>query len=278
MPNRPPLTKKLLLVRCFRHIKIKYRREFALALLSGDESLPAHWLNQKQRHFVHLTAESTVDADVQADALELATRADRLGDLVFELIEASSKRFDAVLGLDLREQESLREGKAPLEVCKVILHNCEPWPTVAPVDEDVRSMIDTVVCEAVARSRAEQRRAATAAPTPGPRTYWQFRIWHKTRATDDDQTLFRYLLYETFELLKVVAIVVTLGALYVAIFLALYHAAPDMTVHQDMIVAGAGIVSVLGGSGLVLARQLLRPGGPRQAGPQGGASGSDGAP
>lgn len=90
-----------------------------------------------------------------------------------------------------------------------------------------------------------------------------------TRATSSDEILNRYIRYgwhqELRGLVKVfawaaasVAGAVAVSALYLAIFVALRHLAPELTVREAMIVAGAAIGTSFCGTGIGLAGQVLK--------------------
>jgi hypothetical protein len=253
--SRPQTTKELLLQDSLGRLEIKYRHRFASDLLCGRVSLPPHWLTPKQVAFVELDLHSLPDAGLRASALDLAAKVVRLGELVYGLVDDFTHRHQGDLLLDHKERGDLRRGRGPAAVRTVLFRRCGTWPATDPghVPGDVRSEVDQVL-----RNLIQQKRAESAPANEGPRDDRHLAVWHKTRATASQEMLRRYLLYESFQdaraLVAYLVVIVSTGILYIVLFLALRRLAPDLTVKEAMIVAGAP----LGGAGVAAAGSLIR--------------------
>jgi hypothetical protein len=257
--SRPGTTKELLIHHSLRRLESRYRHEFASGLLSGRVDLPARWLEHDQMVFVELEADSTLDADVHTAALELADRVLRLCDLIYDLIDDFSRRHRAAYALDQKERATLRRGGGPAAVCGVIFRDCDDWPATDPrrLRKRVRKAVDKALSDLVRQQRA-QPRPGTVPVIRRPVDDRDLAVWHKTRATDDKETLKRYLLYESFEVVRGLVGAAALSILYLGLFLALKYFTPDLTAHEDMIVAGTAIATALGGTGVVLVGRWVK--------------------
>jgi hypothetical protein len=275
--SRPHTKKEQLIRDRLGRLEIKYRREFAFRLLTGQPGLPGHWLKQSQRAFVELETESTVDPAVRDDGLDLTDRVVSLCELVYRLIDDFVGRDRT---LDQKERASLRQGRGPGAVCEVLFGSYETWPPAEPRDlrEAVRSTIDEVLRE-TARPRREARHSEPSPAPPMPRNEFELAAWHKTRATVDDDSLRRHRAYDDAEdrhlLVRVGAgavVAMAFAAAYVAMFLTLQYLAPNLTAHEDMLVAGAAVTTTVGPTSVVLAGALFSAQRLRRRGRTGGRS------
>jgi hypothetical protein len=277
---RPRATKELLIQGSVRRLGARYRQEFVSGFLSGRTGLPVRWLNPEQVVFVELEADSTLDPRVRAAALDLAARVGDLGDLVFALLDDFSQQQETVY--DRNQRAKLRRGSGPALICRVLFRRFRTWPPADPrqLGRRVRREIDRVLHAAVPQKR-------DGSPN-GPTTSWPgddraLAVWDRTRATDDPDKLKRYIVLDLVEAFVKTApgliATATLAIVYLGLFLALRHFTPELTTHEDMIVAGAAITAALGGSGAMLAGQALRArvDGRGRAGPKAGARRPGGA-
>ncbi|MGA5298879.1 hypothetical protein ACPCHT_03070 [Nucisporomicrobium flavum] len=286
---RPETTKEQLIRDGEGRLGARYRCDFAARLLSGRIDLPQQWLNENHRAFIEMERDSFVDRAHLAAARDLTGRVVRLCTLVYRVIDDFLARDET---LDQKDRAALRQGRGPAAVCEVLFRECAEWPAADP--RRLRTPVQVAVDEAL-RAVVHQRRAGQRTPLPGapaatsaaqpvtpgrPLDDRHLAVWHKSLATMDAGSLRRHLIYDSAEdfhlLVKMVgglAVMVSLAAAYVALFLALRYFAPALSTRQDMLVTTAALSTAVGPAGLTMAAGMLsaRRGRRRATGDRSGA-------
>jgi len=218
--------------------------------------------------------------------------------LIPRLIDDYLRRQALLSALDPGEREHLRRGgPVPVREAIFRACASWPPADPDRLEPAARLAVDQALCDVLARRRARRRPGSAGAasaggpwrtaattkkavagddgPVPvlrqeqGPADDRDLTDRHTTRATSGENVLKRYISYGWHQVLwgLVKASVWTavslagaavLSVLYTLIFLALRHYAPDLTVKQAMVIAGAAVGTALGGTGLGLAGQALK--------------------
>lgn len=258
---RPQVTKELLILRSAQRLDDQRRQLLAADLLSVPGRLPRKWLTRQQFDFVELDVNVVVEPEIMAAAADLAQRVLPFCDLVSALLDDAASRRSAIADLP-------RDVGIPL-ICEIIFRRYRRrWPPGDPqrISSRARSEIDEALwAESVSRRPSP---AADRDDRPPPEH------WNITRATDDSRRLRRYIVWYLLQAFvntaPGLAIMTVSAAVYLALFEAVGYLSPELTTREQMIFAGVGATTTLGGS--ALKARLDRGRGP--AGPGVGNPGS----
>ncbi|WP_305782380.1 hypothetical protein [Symbioplanes lichenis] len=216
--------------------------------MSGRVPIPREWLKPGLKDFIDLDDSAVLDEDAAPVARAYVHAVAQFSELIFRLIDAFLAEHGAFYGLTGKERHSLRRNGAAV-VRDTIYRHGALWPAADParLGPSVRAAVEQALHERL-RHRAPPERPAVPPPEP-PASRVAPHAWeHEVRL------LVKAVVWTGAGLANAAAV----SVLYLMLFLMLRRYAPDLTVAQDLLVAGVAIVASLGGLAIGWLFQMLR--------------------